>query len=287
MNDFIYVKNDEMEDKITYSLSDNSSMLKEINGGAFGIGQATQGEMWQTISEQRGSKYMKTIHGMAPRRVKTDKIDSLVIDGRYYGNDWMWLRHGELTINIDSKNTKIKFNETSTDVANGGKCTEDGYWKISKELLKSICDAKKIKIRVSGKSVYVDGNEQECSEFQVICQRFYNGAYNDKKYVESLNPTDIEIERERLAEEAKKSDKKGGCFVATATMGNYNHPTVLELRQFRDQYLSKRLWGKAFIKIYYKIGPYPAALIKKSYILRKISLHFIIDPLRKLSSKLY
>ena len=35
--------------------------------------------------------------------------------------------------------------------------------------------------------------------------------------------------------EAKKSEaasSSGGCFVATATMGNYDHPVVLDLRVF-------------------------------------------------------
>ena len=70
-----------------------------------------------------------------------------------------------------------------------------------------------------------------------------------------------------------------GCFIATATMGSYNNPIVKDLRIFRDTFLQKSYFGREFIKIYYKFGPYPAKLIAKSLILRKISYFLIIRPL--------
>jgi len=72
---------------------------------------------------------------------------------------------------------------------------------------------------------------------------------------------------------------KGGCFIATATMGDYDHPVVKELREFRDQYLLESDWGKKFTKYYYKFGPYPAKVISKSNLLQKLSYVFIVKPL--------
>ena len=44
----------------------------------------------------------------------------------------------------------------------------------------------------------------------------------------------MRAENERL--KAKNaSSSSGGCFVATATMGDYNHPVVIDLRNFRDK----------------------------------------------------
>jgi hypothetical protein len=37
--------------------------------------------------------------------------------------------------------------------------------------------------------------------------------------------------------------------------GDYDHPQVMVLRDFRDSYLDKREWGKRFIKFYYKHSP--------------------------------
>lgn len=47
----------------------------------------------------------------------------------------------------------------------------------------------------------------------------------------------------------------GGCYIATMAYGDYDHPQVMVLRQFRDSYLSKRDWGKKFIKFYYANSP--------------------------------
>jgi tetratricopeptide (TPR) repeat protein len=77
--------------------------------------------------------------------------------------------------------------------------------------------------------------------------------------------------------------KKSGCFIATATMGDYNHPIVIELRQFRDEWLLKRAWGVNFTKWYYTHGPKAAMVIEKSNILKAITFFFIIKPLQKIS----
>jgi len=92
----------------------------------------------------------------------------------------------------------------------------------------------------------------------------------------------ISAERER----SESLSKSGNCFIATATMGDYNHPTVIQLRSFRDNYLLQRNWGINFIKLYYKFGPYPARLIAKHDILKKISYDVIIRPLSFITSKL-
>lgn len=47
----------------------------------------------------------------------------------------------------------------------------------------------------------------------------------------------------------------GGCYIATMAYGSYDHPQVMVLRQFRDNYLGHRKWGKRFIKYYYKNSP--------------------------------
>ena len=72
---------------------------------------------------------------------------------------------------------------------------------------------------------------------------------------------------------------KKGCFIATATMGNYEHPTVIKLSKFRDEYLVNYNWGKKFIRIYNTLSPYPAKIISKSYILKKVCYFVIIKPL--------
>ena len=57
---------------------------------------------------------------------------------------------------------------------------------------------------------------------------------------------------------AKQVDKTigtGGCYIATMAYGDDDHPQVMELRKFRDEFLRKTLFGRYFIKIYYKYSP--------------------------------
>jgi hypothetical protein len=50
-------------------------------------------------------------------------------------------------------------------------------------------------------------------------------------------------------------NKKQGCYIATMAYGDYEHPQVLILRQFRDDVLYKSIMGKWFIKTYYNYSP--------------------------------
>lgn len=65
--------------------------------------------------------------------------------------------------------------------------------------------------------------------------------------------------------------KLTGCFVATATYGNFNHPYVKVLRQFRSQFLLKHQWGRQFVKVYYHYSPYLARMIEDYHLLKGVS----------------
>lgn len=75
----------------------------------------------------------------------------------------------------------------------------------------------------------------------------------------------------------------GYCFIATAVYEDYNHPKVMILRQFRDNYLLTNTSGKKFVDFYYKNSPKFADYIKNkkiiSYPIRKILdfFSFIVD----------
>jgi hypothetical protein len=51
------------------------------------------------------------------------------------------------------------------------------------------------------------------------------------------------------------SGGSSGCYIATMAYGDYDHPQVLILRQFRDEHLDKSIIGRWFIKTYYHISP--------------------------------
>lgn len=49
--------------------------------------------------------------------------------------------------------------------------------------------------------------------------------------------------------------KKEGCYIATLVYGDYEHPKVKILRNFRDQYLLTNKLGQQFVKFYYTNSP--------------------------------
>lgn len=75
-----------------------------------------------------------------------------------------------------------------------------------------------------------------------------------------------------------------GCYIATMAYGNYDHPQVIELRNFRDQYLSKSVLGRSFIRIYYRYSPILVEKLrykpKTNKIIRKL-LDQLIKTIRK------
>ena len=57
-------------------------------------------------------------------------------------------------------------------------------------------------------------------------------------------------ESSRLAD---RSAKRGKCFIATLALGE--GPQTQALRQFRDLYLRRTPWGRAFVGAYYRYSP--------------------------------
>ena len=79
------------------------------------------------------------------------------------------------------------------------------------------------------------------------------------------------------------SYKPKACFIATAVLGSYDHPEVIELRSFRDNWLLEKKWGEGFVAWYYHYGSIAAKSIEKSFVLKKICYLLIVKPLVYLS----
>jgi hypothetical protein len=50
-------------------------------------------------------------------------------------------------------------------------------------------------------------------------------------------------------------DGGGSCFIASAAYSGESAPAVLVLRDFRDRYLKTHAPGRAFVSVYYALGP--------------------------------
>ncbi|MDO9129925.1 MAG: CFI-box-CTERM domain-containing protein [Anaerolineales bacterium] len=83
-----------------------------------------------------------------------------------------------------------------------------------------------------------------------------------------------QFDREKISGKKKKPD----CFIATATMGNQDHPYVVELRNFRDGVLKNSEYGKIFIELYYRYSPPLANIIANKAPLKALSRFLLVDP---------
>ena len=207
------------------------------------------------------------------RHVKSPNAEALVIDlWITKKGSWLFLRNGALKLVCDNENINLEASEgqtvTESPIYQGGDgITETVFYIISKEILYKIASAKDISIRITGDSSYMDviNKENSISNFQIMCQQFYNNFYDNSEFVDSIS---------------KSLKPKGGCFIATAAMGDYDHPVVVDLRVFRDNWLLKRQWGINFTNWYYTYGPKAASLIEKSKLLRKATFFFVVKPLQ-------
>lgn len=207
------------------------------------------------------------------RHVKSPTLDSLLLDLWMTKKDgWLFLRDGEMKIVCDNENINLKANEDTSKTGSsiyleGGSVTETIFYVIEKEILYKIAISKELSIRISGESSYIDVKDLENSivNFQIMCQQFYNNFYDNSLFTDSLS---------------KSLKPKGGCFIATAAMGNYDHPVVVDLRIFRDNWLLRRNWGIKFTNWYYTHGPKAANVIEKSKILKSGTFILIVKPLQ-------
>ena len=70
-----------------------------------------------------------------------------------------------------------------------------------------------------------------------------------------INDENTLIKHNRRIYGTQNNSGSGGCFIATMVYGDYEHPQVLVLREFRDNFLAHYVLGRAFISFYYKYSP--------------------------------
>ena len=103
-----------------------------------------------------------------------------------------------------------------------------------------------------------------------------------KKSVVELLSNEINGIKSKFPDMTLPEIKKDGCspcFIATAVMGDQDHPYVNILRSYRDTVLNKSLPGKLFVTTYYLISPPFARLISKNDGVRRVLLNILIRPL--------
>jgi len=79
----------------------------------------------------------------------------------------------------------------------------------------------------------------------------------------------------------------GGCYIATACYGSYNCTQVLTFRNFRDEYLSRTVAGRMFIKTYYALSPGFAKWLENQYRINTFIRERFLEPIYKFLKNKY
>lgn len=91
-----------------------------------------------------------------------------------------------------------------------------------------------------------DGDQKHLEVMLNLMEQGYQLMEENEPHILKMNPEDGKEREERF---------KNKCFVATAVYGDFNAPEVISLRNFRDYYLTRRIWGRILVKIYYQTSP--------------------------------
>jgi hypothetical protein len=81
----------------------------------------------------------------------------------------------------------------------------------------------------------------------------------------SLYELKSQLDKVNMGQNSGSNNNSGGssgCYIATMAYGDYEHPQVIVLREFRDSVLDKSMVGKWFIKTYYHYSPKLVEVLK-------------------------
>ncbi|MGA2035734.1 MAG: CFI-box-CTERM domain-containing protein [Thermoguttaceae bacterium] len=78
--------------------------------------------------------------------------------------------------------------------------------------------------------------------------------------------------------DATNPRRKGSCFIATAACGSEHAPDVVCLRAFRDRVLSRSSVGRLLMRVYERVSPPLADLIRRSEVARAVTRKCIVGP---------
>lgn len=133
------------------------------------------------------------------------------------------------------------------------------------------------------KKLYTFGSRGEV-EGSILCQVVPEGQILTTYQHQKLNKkamsemTGLDAPIEGMPSSTQPRTTGGGCFIATATMGHCDHPTVVLLRQYRDDSLQQTPVGRAMVRAYYAASPVLARLIDGSPVLRRLSYYLVVRP---------
>jgi len=129
--------------------------------------------------------------------------------------------------------------------------------------------------------------KQKIAAIKVFRDATHAGLAESKEAIDRLSaekmPEDISEDSSMQKRRYKDPNVKvSRCYIATAVYGSYDAPEVIVLRRFRDEVLSKSLFGRAFIRTYYAISPPVAKRLENAGRLNRMVRRILDTVVRRL-----
>ena len=144
--------------------------------------------------------------------------------------------------------------------------------------------------RLEGSDVYgctFDGANLENARFDgaSITSSSFKAARMKGANVSKATTSKCDFSEAAIDDPDFRAKPEAGCFVATACFGSPEAPQVVVLRNFRDDVLMHREWGKWLTCLYYRISPAAAAFLRRHLHLRTLVRVLIVTPVVTLASR--
>lgn len=98
----------------------------------------------------------------------------------------------------------------------------------------------------------------------------------EKYYREQETQQYVDKIKIKISAAEQRVNPSSSCYIATIVYMDYNSHEVSFLREYRDRKLSRSLFGKIFIKLYYFSSPILKPVVKHSIIIQKM-IKYLLD----------
>ena len=123
-------------------------------------------------------------YGFRLRQVKTKDFEAICLDCEIQAKDWFHARNGRAIFNCDQQNFSVDFAETSTKADHIGDtlyCFESGHYELSMHELQALCNARVVKLRIQGDSLYEEPGAKWMQKFQAYCIQFRDDVFPEER----------------------------------------------------------------------------------------------------------
>lgn len=214
-NQYVTIKNDSFQ-KIT--TAESTQIQYKLPGRKLTLTETASFNFRHVSAEPSVDALLIDVHFSSSELnklgIKSGSLKSAIAS---YAGEWAFLREGQLIIQLNGdENITLIPHESDSDVTRDGitdasACEELCYYKIDKAILEKICEAKTLRMQLSGGRAkwIIEGNDMI-----FLAKAFYNGFYDKNKYSNEIeHAVDVQAKRDAI--------KKKGCAIELISFAIY------------------------------------------------------------------